>query len=145
MPFGFYIIMAAQFFSALADNALLIVAISLLREMHAPSEYEPLLKTFFTVTLPGVKYGVVSACFVVFTLVVTDFGAPKAIGGKFSVMATECSKWAERLPSFVTAVQPSSSTQMLRKCLPSTFIFVELVPPPHRASSGVRHRALPVR
>ncbi|HMV06131.1 MAG TPA: lysophospholipid transporter LplT [Accumulibacter sp.] len=50
MPFGFYVIMAAQFFSALADNALLIVAIALLREMQAPSEYEPLLKTFFTVS-----------------------------------------------------------------------------------------------
>ncbi len=47
------------------------------------------LKTFLTVTLPGVKYGLMSACFVVFTLVITDFGAPKAIGGKFSVMATE--------------------------------------------------------
>jgi iron(III) transport system permease protein len=47
------------------------------------------LKTFLTVTLPGVKFGLVSACFVVFTLVITDFGAPKAIGGKFSVMATE--------------------------------------------------------
>jgi iron(III) transport system permease protein len=47
------------------------------------------LKTFVTVTLPGVKYGLVSACFVVFTLAITDFGAPKAIGGKFSVMATE--------------------------------------------------------
>ena len=47
------------------------------------------LKTFLTVTLPGMKFGLVSACFVVFTLVVTDFGAPKAIGGKFSVMATE--------------------------------------------------------
>ena len=42
--------MAAQFFSALADNALLITAIAALREMHAPSEYEPLLKTFFTVS-----------------------------------------------------------------------------------------------
>jgi MFS transporter, LPLT family, lysophospholipid transporter len=50
VPFGFYIIMAAQFFSALADNALLIVAIAALREMQAPSEYEPLLKTFFTVS-----------------------------------------------------------------------------------------------
>ncbi len=50
MPFGFYIIMAAQFFSALADNALLIAAIAALREMHAPAEYEPLLKTFFTVS-----------------------------------------------------------------------------------------------
>ncbi|MEK6665577.1 MAG: putative 2-aminoethylphosphonate ABC transporter permease subunit [candidate division NC10 bacterium] len=47
------------------------------------------LKTFATVTLPGVKYGLMSACFVVFTLVITDFGAPKVIGGKFSVMATE--------------------------------------------------------
>jgi iron(III) transport system permease protein len=47
------------------------------------------LKTFLTVTLPGVKFGLVSACFVVFTLVITDFGAPKVIGGKFSVMATE--------------------------------------------------------
>ena len=50
MPFGFYIIMAAQFFSALADNALLIVAIALLRDMAAPSEYEPLLKLFFVIS-----------------------------------------------------------------------------------------------
>jgi iron(III) transport system permease protein len=46
-------------------------------------------KTFLTGTLPGVKFGLVSACFVVFTTVITDFGAPKVIGGKFSVMATE--------------------------------------------------------
>jgi LPLT family lysophospholipid transporter-like MFS transporter len=50
MPFGFYIIMTAQFFSALADNALLIAAIAMLRDMQAPPEYEPLLKTFFTVS-----------------------------------------------------------------------------------------------
>lgn len=50
MPLGFYIIMAAQFFSALADNALLIVAIALLRDMASPPEYEPLLKLFFTVS-----------------------------------------------------------------------------------------------
>src|SRR6185436_19953429 len=47
------------------------------------------LKIFLTVTLPGVKYGLMSACFVVFTLVITDFGVPKVVGGKFSVMATE--------------------------------------------------------
>ncbi len=50
MNLGFYIIMAAQFFSALADNALLIAAISILRDMHSPQEYEPLLKLFFTVS-----------------------------------------------------------------------------------------------
>jgi MFS family permease len=47
---GFYIIMAAQFFSALADNALLIAAIAILRDLQSPTEYEPLLKTFFTVS-----------------------------------------------------------------------------------------------
>jgi hypothetical protein len=50
MSLGFYIIMAAQFFSALADNALLIAAIAILRDMQAPADYEPLLKTFFTVS-----------------------------------------------------------------------------------------------
>jgi hypothetical protein len=50
MSTGFYIIMAAQFFSALADNALLIAAIAILRDMDAPAAYEPLLKTFFTVS-----------------------------------------------------------------------------------------------
>ena len=49
MSTGFYI-MAAQFFSALADNALLIAAIAILRDMQAPAAYEPLLKTFFTVS-----------------------------------------------------------------------------------------------
>ena len=47
---GFYIIMAAQFFSALADSALLIAAIAILRDMHASTAVEPLLKLFFTVS-----------------------------------------------------------------------------------------------
>ena len=50
MPFGFYIIMAAQFFSSLADNALLIAAIALLIQMSAPEWMTPLLKFFFTVS-----------------------------------------------------------------------------------------------
>ena len=47
---GFYTIMAAQFFSSLADNALLIAAIALLIENHAPAWMQPLLKLFFTVS-----------------------------------------------------------------------------------------------
>lgn len=50
MKLGFYIIMAAQFFSALADNALLIAAIAILYNMQAPAEYAPLLKTSFTLS-----------------------------------------------------------------------------------------------
>jgi len=50
MKRGFYTIMAAQFFSSLADNALLIAAIALLIEVHAPEWMKPLLKLFFTVS-----------------------------------------------------------------------------------------------
>ncbi len=39
--------MAAQFFSSLADNALLIAAIALLAQLHAPAWMTPLLKLFF--------------------------------------------------------------------------------------------------
>lgn len=50
MTRAFYIILAAQFFSSLADNALLIASIALLREMLADRSQEPLLKAFFTVS-----------------------------------------------------------------------------------------------
>jgi MFS transporter, LPLT family, lysophospholipid transporter len=50
MPFGFYIIMAAQFFSSLADNALLVAAIATLVHMTAPEWMTPLLKFFFTIS-----------------------------------------------------------------------------------------------
>jgi hypothetical protein len=44
---GFYTIMVAQFFSSLADNALIIVAIGLLTAMKAPASLTPLLKLSF--------------------------------------------------------------------------------------------------
>ncbi|MBN8532727.1 MAG: putative 2-aminoethylphosphonate ABC transporter permease subunit [Rhizobiales bacterium] len=49
-------------------------------------------RVFFTVTLPGARYGMISAAFVVFTLVITDFGIPKVIGGQFNVLATDAYK-----------------------------------------------------
>jgi hypothetical protein len=47
---GFYIIMAAQFFSSLADNALLVAAIALLMQADAPTWLTPYLKFFFVVS-----------------------------------------------------------------------------------------------
>jgi len=47
---GFYNIMAAQFFSSLADNALLIAAIALLTVMKSPDWMTPLLKLFFVLS-----------------------------------------------------------------------------------------------
>jgi LPLT family lysophospholipid transporter-like MFS transporter len=50
MNSGFYIIMAAQFFSSLADNALLVAAIALLMQADAPSWLTPYLKFFFVIS-----------------------------------------------------------------------------------------------
>lgn len=47
MERGFYTIMAAQFFSSLADNALLVIAIALLIDLSAPAYLTPLLKFVF--------------------------------------------------------------------------------------------------
>jgi len=52
----------------------------------------PHVLKFFTITLPGAKYGLISAALVSFTLVMTDFGIPKVIGGNFNMMATDIFK-----------------------------------------------------
>jgi hypothetical protein len=50
MPAGFHLLIAAQFTSALADNALLIVAMAWLDEQGRPAWWAPLLKFSFTLS-----------------------------------------------------------------------------------------------
>jgi len=50
MPAGFHLLIAAQFASALADNALLIITIALLMEQGFPAWWAPMLKFGFTVS-----------------------------------------------------------------------------------------------
>ena len=49
-------------------------------------------RKFFTITLPSCKYGLISAVTVVFTYVISDFGAPKVIGGNFNVLSVDVFK-----------------------------------------------------
>lgn len=49
-------------------------------------------RIFWTVTVAGAHYGLISAFFVVFTLVITDFGVPKVVGGSYNVLATDVYK-----------------------------------------------------
>jgi len=50
------------------------------------------LRRFWTITLPGLRYALLNAFFVGFTLSFTDFGAPKVVGGNFNVLATDIYK-----------------------------------------------------
>lgn len=50
------------------------------------------LRVFRTVTIPGIKFGLISAVFVCFTLCFTDFGAPKIVGGNYNILAVDIYK-----------------------------------------------------
>jgi iron(III) transport system permease protein len=78
-------------------HALMIVLTSLLLSDGRLYEAAESLGTrttrrFFTITLPGAKFGLVSAAMVVFSYTVSDFGIPKVIGGNFSVLAVDIFK-----------------------------------------------------
>jgi iron(III) transport system permease protein len=49
-------------------------------------------RKFLTITLPGARYGLISAALVVFTMAVSEFGVPKVIGGNYSVLAIDIYK-----------------------------------------------------
>lgn len=50
------------------------------------------MRKFWTITVPGAKYGLISAAMVVFTYAISDFGIPKVIGGNFNMLATDIFK-----------------------------------------------------
>ena len=58
----------------------------------AISMHTSAVRVFLTITLPGVKYGLISSLFVIFTLTFTDFGVAKVIGGNYQVLATDLFK-----------------------------------------------------
>lgn len=49
-------------------------------------------KTHYHVTLPAIRYGLISASLVAFIYVLTVFGIPKVIGGSFNMMALDVYK-----------------------------------------------------
>lgn len=100
-PIG--IIMSAVY--ATFPHALMIVLTALLLSdgrlyEAAESLRTPTWRKFFTITLPGAKYGLVSAAMVVFSYTVSDFGIPKVIGGNFNILAIDIFKQVIGLQNF---------------------------------------------
>lgn len=92
-PIG--IVMASVFFTFPHAMIIMIVALSASdQRLYEAAEVLGASKwrTFWTVTIPGAQYGLISAAFVVFTLVITDFGVPKVIGGNYNMLALDIYK-----------------------------------------------------
>ena len=87
-------------------QAVLILSVALLMtdarlyEASASLGASP-VRTFFTITIPGIKYAFISTLFVCFIMSFTDFGAPKVVGGQFNVLATDIYKQVIGQQNFV--------------------------------------------
>ena len=94
--YGFDGIVIAQVFYCIPHATLILATALATADARLYEAAEVLgtrkLRVFLTVTLPGAKYGLISAALVVFTLVITDFGIPKVIGGNYNVLATDVYK-----------------------------------------------------
>ena len=94
--YGFDGILIAQVFYCFPHATLILVTALATADARLYEAADALgaskIRVFFTVTLPGAKYGLISAALVVFTLVITDFGIAKVIGGNFNVLATDVYK-----------------------------------------------------
>ena len=94
--YGFAGIVISQVFYCFPHALMILVAALSMADARLYEAADALgaskTRVFFTVTLPGAKYGVISAGFVIFTLVITDFGIAKVIGGQFNVLATDIYK-----------------------------------------------------
>jgi iron(III) transport system permease protein len=89
-------IVAAEIFSVFPHALMILITALTLADARlyeaADSMGTSRARKFWTITLPGAKYGLISASLVTFTLVITDFGIPKVIGGNFNVLATDVFK-----------------------------------------------------
>jgi iron(III) transport system permease protein len=95
-------------------------------------------RTFWTVTIPGARYGLISATFVVFTLVITDFGVPKVIGGQYNVLATDVYKQVIGQQNF-----QMGAVVGLLLLLPAVLSFLVDQHVQRRQSSALSSRAVP--
>jgi iron(III) transport system permease protein len=96
------------------------------------------LRVFRTVTLPGAKYGLISAAIVSFMLCITDFGIPKVIGGQYNVLATDIYKQVIGQQNFQLGAVVSV---LLLVGAVLTFVFARLVQ--RRQTAMMSGRAVP--
>jgi iron(III) transport system permease protein len=97
-------------------------------------------RTFTVVTLSGARYGLISAVFVVFTLVITDFGVPKVVGGQFNMLATDIYKQVVGQQNFQMGAVVS-----LLLLLPAILAFFVERWAQRRQISSLSSRAVPYR
>jgi iron(III) transport system permease protein len=96
------------------------------------------IRTFFTVTIPSIKFGLLSAVFVAFTLSFTDFGAPKVVGGQFNILAVDIYKQVIGQQNF-----GMGATVSIILLIPTVLAFIADRVVQRRATAVVTARSVP--
>ena len=96
------------------------------------------IRTFFSVTIPSIKFGLLSAVFVAFTLSFTDFGAPKVVGGQFNILAVDIYKQVIGQQNF-----GMGATVSIILLIPTVLAFVADRIVQRRATAVVTARSVP--
>jgi iron(III) transport system permease protein len=90
------------------------------------------------VTIPSIKFGLLSAIFVAFTLSFTDFGAPKVVGGQFNILAVDIYKQVIGQQNF-----GMGATVSIILLIPTVLAFIADRIVQRRATAIVTARAVP--
>lgn len=98
------------------------------------------IREFFYITIPSIKYALISAFFVAFTLCFTDFGAPKIVGGSFNVLAIDVYKQIIGQQNF-----PMGATVGLMLLIPAFISFIVTQSVQKKQSSYINAKSLPYK
>ncbi len=102
--YGMHGIILSEFYNTFPHAMLILMASLSLADQRlyevADSLNTSTWRKFWTITIPSCKYGIISACTVVFVYVISDFGAPSVIGGNFNVLAVDVYKEVIGLQNF---------------------------------------------
>lgn len=94
--YGFRGIVMSEFYCVFPHALMIIIAALTMADGRlyeaAASLGTSRWRRFVTITLPGAKYGLISAALVVFSYTVSDFGVPQVIGGNFNVLSVDVYK-----------------------------------------------------
>lgn len=142
--YGFWGIVIADVLYAFPQAVLLITTALAVADAR-PYEAATVLgagpvRKFFDVTLPSVKYGLLAAAFLVFTIALTDFGNPMVIGGDYTVLANEIYNQVSGQMNFQLG-----SVVAIVLLIPAVFAFqIERIAN-KRQSAAVGDRSVPLR
>lgn len=96
------------------------------------------VREFFYITIPSIKYSLISSSFVAFTLAFTDFGAPKVVGGNYNVLSIDVYKQIIGQQNM-----PMGATVGIMLLIPAIISFLVTQKVQKKQSSSINAKSIP--